>query len=463
MPRVTEERHGSASLDRLASVDLNLLVPLLALLEECSVTKAAARVGLSQPAMSHALSRLRRLLSDDLLVRQGASMTITPRAAELIVPLRRTLDQVAHVVRFPGFDPTTDRRVVTVALTMSTAFELGGPLARFVAERAPLATLRLHTITVPDDSLFTTHGVDVALLPEAFASPFPRERLYDDRWVVVAAKDAAPADAATIDLLRTLPHVAFESSGRRVLPYAVLDERRLPLHGAPARAGQPPHTRTRRPCRRRGPPPPSRRDRHERAVPSADRGVSLPGARAGVRHGLEPAARRRHLRLLAARHPARGGRPASEREPRQTPSAHGQRHTEPLAQLVDSHPEGVPDDSTSGADIDDREVGVDPADAGQSGERQGALRSPAWVGPACRRGTIITKTCRAPMARSIAPPTAGWRPAHRYASSPDRRLTETWKAPSTQTSRWPPRIIAKESAWWKYDAPGSSVTGSCPR
>jgi len=228
VPRVTEERHGSASLDRLASVDLNLLVPLLALLEECSVTKAAARVGLSQPAMSHALSRLRRLLSDDLLVRQGASMTITPRAAELIVPLRRTLDQVAHVVRFPGFDPTTDRRVVTVALTMSTAFELGGPLARFVAERAPLATLRLHTITVPDDSLFTTHGVDVALLPEAFASPFPRERLYDDRWVVVAAKDAAPADAATIDLLRTLPHVAFESSGRRVLPYAVLDERRLP-------------------------------------------------------------------------------------------------------------------------------------------------------------------------------------------------------------------------------------------
>lgn len=225
---MTEERHGAASLDRLASVDLNLLVPLLALLEERSVTRAAVRVGLSQPAMSHALARLRKLLSDDLLVRQGTTMTLTPRAADLIAPLRRTLDQAARVVRFPGFDPTTDRRVVTVALTMSTAFELGGRLARLVAERAPLATLRLHTITVPEESLFTKHGVDVVLLPDAFASPFPRERLYDDRWVVIAARDVAPPEATALDLLRTLPHVAFEASGRRVLPYAVLDEHRLP-------------------------------------------------------------------------------------------------------------------------------------------------------------------------------------------------------------------------------------------
>lgn len=62
----------------LTSVDLNLLVPLLALLEEKSVTRAASRVSLSQPAMSHALRRLRRLLDDELLVRQGGSMILTP-------------------------------------------------------------------------------------------------------------------------------------------------------------------------------------------------------------------------------------------------------------------------------------------------------------------------------------------------------------------------------------------------
>lgn len=225
---MTEEWHGASRLDRLASVDLNLLVPLLAMLEERSVTRAAARVGLSQPAMSHALGRLRKVLSDDLLVRQGVSMTLTPRAAELIPPLRDALEQTARIVRFPGFDPATDPRVVTVALTMSAAFEIGGQLARLVAARAPVATLRLRTITVPDESVFTTDGVDVVLLPEAYASPFPRERLYEDRWVVIAAKAAAPPDATSLELLSTLPHVAFEESGRRVIPYGILDQHHVP-------------------------------------------------------------------------------------------------------------------------------------------------------------------------------------------------------------------------------------------
>jgi DNA-binding transcriptional LysR family regulator len=221
------QRSETSSLDRLASVDLNLLVPLLALLEERSVTRAAARMGLSQPAMSHALARSRRLLDDDLLVRQGTSMTLTPRAAELVLPLRRALDHAARVVRFPGFDATTDPRAITVAMTTSTAFVIGGHLARLIAERAPHATLRIRTFTVPDESVFTDGGVDVVLLPEAFASPFPRERLYDDRWVVIAATDAAAADASAVDLLRTLPHVVFEGSRRRVTPYLVLDEQHI--------------------------------------------------------------------------------------------------------------------------------------------------------------------------------------------------------------------------------------------
>ena len=82
--------------------------------------------------------------------------------------------------------------------------------------------------------------------------------------------------------------------------------------------------------------------------------------------------------------------------------------------------------------------------------------------PSLANSVIITKTLLAPIARSIAPPTAGiasGSPVCQLARSP---VAETWKAPSTQTSRWPPRIIANESAWWKYDAPGSSVTGILP-
>ncbi|MEV0593136.1 LysR family transcriptional regulator [Nonomuraea cavernae] len=210
-------------MDRLASVNLNLLVPLLALLEERSVTRAAQRVGLSQPAMSHALTRMRRLLGDDLVVRQGAGVTLTPRAQELIAPLRSALQQTARIVNFPSFDPAADQRVITIAMTNNTAFVLGPRLARLLAEQAPRATLRIRTITVPTEATFTDKGVDVVLLSEGHFSPYPRERLYDDRIVVVASPDTPP-DANGLDLLTTQPHIVVDTE-RRVFPYSVLEEK----------------------------------------------------------------------------------------------------------------------------------------------------------------------------------------------------------------------------------------------
>ena len=78
----------------LNSLDLNLLVALDALLREANVSRAAMRIGLSQPAASHALQRLRDLLGDPLLVRTGARMELTPRAQALRGPLAQALDQV---------------------------------------------------------------------------------------------------------------------------------------------------------------------------------------------------------------------------------------------------------------------------------------------------------------------------------------------------------------------------------
>lgn len=215
-----------SGLDRLTSVNLNLLVPLLALLEERSVTRAAERVGLSQPAMSHALTRMRRLLGDDLVVRQGAGITLTPRAQELIAPLRSALEQTARIVNFPCFDPATDQRVITIAMTNSTAFVVGPQLTRLIAERAPHATLRLRTITVPTEATFTDEGVDVVLISEGHFSPYPRERLYNDRCVVVASPDTPP-DANALDLLTTQPHIVVDTD-RRVFPYPVLEEKGIP-------------------------------------------------------------------------------------------------------------------------------------------------------------------------------------------------------------------------------------------
>src|SRR3954453_15810334 len=101
----------SIRLMNLAALDLNLLVALDALLLEGSVSRAAMRIGLSQPAASHALQRLRELLGDPLLVRVGARMELTPRAQGLRGPLAQALDQVRGLF-IPGdeFDASSSER-----------------------------------------------------------------------------------------------------------------------------------------------------------------------------------------------------------------------------------------------------------------------------------------------------------------------------------------------------------------
>lgn len=99
-------------------LDLNLLVTLEALLAEQNVTKAAARLHLSQPAVSAQLSRLRTIFQDPLLVPAHRGMTPSARGAELFLPLRKALDQVrATVDQTADFVPATSLMTVTIACT----------------------------------------------------------------------------------------------------------------------------------------------------------------------------------------------------------------------------------------------------------------------------------------------------------------------------------------------------------
>ena len=101
----------------LGRIDLNLLVHLDALLKERSVTRAAARVGIGQSAMSHNLARLRELFGDELLTRGSEGMRLTPRAVALLEPSRTMLAQVeALVSRDQAFDPATAMRTFRFGL-----------------------------------------------------------------------------------------------------------------------------------------------------------------------------------------------------------------------------------------------------------------------------------------------------------------------------------------------------------
>lgn len=214
-----------SGLARLARVDLNLLVALQVLLEERSVTRAAQRVGLSQPAMSHALKRCRQLLGDELLTRVGVGLELTPRARNLLPSLTRLLHQVAgEVLAQPGFVPGESTRRLCISVTSTTAVLVVPPLMRQLAVVAPGISVQVVPALTHGEQLVDRPGIDLLLLPDGLPSPLPRERLYNDRWVLVGAPDNdAFRNGLTAAELGEHPHVIFERDGQRTPPYALLD------------------------------------------------------------------------------------------------------------------------------------------------------------------------------------------------------------------------------------------------
>src|SRR5258708_35667315 len=113
----------------LASVDLNLLVALDALLAERSVSRAADRVGLSQPGMSNTLARLRKLFGDPLLVREGLALVPTPRAESLRQPVADALSLIQQALdNRPGFDPGPAHATLAARCSDYSLLMLIGPL-----------------------------------------------------------------------------------------------------------------------------------------------------------------------------------------------------------------------------------------------------------------------------------------------------------------------------------------------
>ncbi len=130
----------------LAKLDLNLLVALDALLSERSVTRAAAVIGISQSAMSHALSRLRATFADELLTRSPDGMRPTPRAMTLLGPMRAALAQIQELTSIESaFDPATADVTFSLGIPDSTEVLLMPKLVAQLQAVAPGVKLILHT------------------------------------------------------------------------------------------------------------------------------------------------------------------------------------------------------------------------------------------------------------------------------------------------------------------------------
>jgi DNA-binding transcriptional LysR family regulator len=122
----------------LRLLNLNDLVALDALLTEGHITRAAARSGISQSAMSHTLGRLRDVLGDPLLVRGRGGMVLTPRATRLAGVVRRSLAELEEALfDEPAFDPATSTRTFTIACVDVIAAPLLIPLTAVMERTAP--------------------------------------------------------------------------------------------------------------------------------------------------------------------------------------------------------------------------------------------------------------------------------------------------------------------------------------
>jgi DNA-binding transcriptional LysR family regulator len=127
----------------LNGIDLNLLPPLEALLRQRHVTRAAVEVGLSQPAMSRALARLRELLGDPLLVRGRVGLVLTPRAVALMPVVATALLRMKDVFQQTEFDPAIAERTVRNAATDTHAIVLGPQIVSRLSRSAPSITLQI--------------------------------------------------------------------------------------------------------------------------------------------------------------------------------------------------------------------------------------------------------------------------------------------------------------------------------
>lgn len=168
----------------IRSIDLNLLPPLAALLRHRNVTRAAAEAGLSQPAMSRALGRLRALLDDPLLVRGSRGLVLTPRATALQPQLESMLGGIGALLTPEAFDPATARRTLRLAGSDSHSVGLVPAVMARLAIAAPGIDLRIEPYGPDLHARIESGAIDMAfavagtpLPPGAISAPLADDRL----------------------------------------------------------------------------------------------------------------------------------------------------------------------------------------------------------------------------------------------------------------------------------------------
>jgi DNA-binding transcriptional LysR family regulator len=207
----------------LSQVDLNLFVVLEAIYREGNLTRAGRQLKLTQPAMSHALKRLRELLKDPLFIREGANMVPTPFSRNMINEVRQAL-QILEVNLYENrnFDPAHTRRNFQIGFWELMESMILPPLAKVLTRAAPeisITTLRVKRREIEQELASGT--LDLVLdIPITMSDNFRQAPLFSDR-VVVMARKGHPAIRRELDLDTYLRQDHVLVSSRRLGPSLV--------------------------------------------------------------------------------------------------------------------------------------------------------------------------------------------------------------------------------------------------
>ncbi|HDS9360957.1 TPA: LysR family transcriptional regulator [Enterobacter chengduensis] len=200
----------------LRTLDLNLLKTLDALLDERSVTRAAARLALTQPAVSGMLNRLRDYFDDPLFIRAPHGMVPTTRAEDLAAPVKRILADIDVLLQPVAFDPADADLTLTLA---ATDYALRAVIVPFIAAlKVQAPNIRVRVVPVEPERLVNQleqGKIDLALLtPHTTPDELHSRALYDERYVCMMRADHPDAGRPmTLDRFCALEHVLVSYEG----------------------------------------------------------------------------------------------------------------------------------------------------------------------------------------------------------------------------------------------------------
>lgn len=200
----------------LRHLDLNLLKAFDALMDERSVTRAAARLSLTQPAVSGILNRLRDSFGDPLFVRTPRGITPTPRALALTGPVKRVLADIEQLLTPTDFDPASAAFTVSVAATDYALRAVVAPFIAALRPRAPGIRVAVRPMDEADMQARMERGeLDLALLtPESAPPDLHSRRLFDESYVcVLRAGHLQGASPLDLDSFCALDHAIVSLQG----------------------------------------------------------------------------------------------------------------------------------------------------------------------------------------------------------------------------------------------------------